>query len=139
MDSYQQQANIFKALMHPARLAILDVLRDDEQCVCHMEAILDYRQAYISQQLAALREAGLVEARRDGWNIYYHVVKPEIYQLIDIAKNITRKKTPGLASPDPAESRDRACPCPKCNQTASGTPPENIPVVIVNHSINDIS
>jgi len=66
MDSYETQSDILKALSHPTRLAILDILRDGEQCVCHMEATLKLRQAYISQQLMILKDAGLVEARRDG-------------------------------------------------------------------------
>jgi len=67
MDDFGQSAGLFKTLMHPARLEILEILRDGEHCVCHIEAVLGYRQAYISQQLSVLREAGLVQDRRDGW------------------------------------------------------------------------
>jgi DNA-binding transcriptional ArsR family regulator len=49
--------------MHPARLAILNTLRGGAACVCHLEAHLVYRQAYLSQQLAALRAASLVRDR----------------------------------------------------------------------------
>ena len=69
--------------MHPTRMAILDVLRGGEQCVCHMEAVLGLRQAHISQHLMILREAGLVTDRRDGWNIFYRVSKTDIYKVID--------------------------------------------------------
>lgn len=96
--------------MHPTRLEILDILRQGEQCVCHMEAHLGYRQAYISQHLMVLREAGLVEDRRDGWNIFYRVVEPRVFDLIDqarlmsgVATNATRRR-----------ARPSACPCPKC-------------------------
>ena len=41
MDAYDNSAKLFKALMHPARLEILDILRDGEACVCHIEAALD--------------------------------------------------------------------------------------------------
>ncbi len=77
--SYERQAQLFKLLTHPVRLAILDILRDGEHCVCHMEAYLGYRQAYISQQVAVLREAGLIHDRRDGWNIYYRVTDPRVF------------------------------------------------------------
>jgi DNA-binding transcriptional ArsR family regulator len=89
MTGYDKQAKLFKALMHPARLAILDVLRDSEQCVCHLEYLLGYRQAYISQQLSVLRENGLVQDRRDGLNIYYSTAKADIYALIDQAAHMT--------------------------------------------------
>ena len=108
---WQQQAHLFRTLMHPARVAILDLLRGEEECVCHLEARLGYRQAYISQQLAVLRAAGLVQDRRDGWNIFYRVTRPEIFPLLDQARAVL-----GLA-PIQATTDDRApaCPCPKCD------------------------
>ena len=60
LQSYEAQAQLLKVLTQSARLAILNILRDSEHCVCHMEAYLGYRQAYISQQLMVLREAGLI-------------------------------------------------------------------------------
>jgi DNA-binding transcriptional ArsR family regulator len=111
MDQYKQQATIFKALMHPARLAILDILRVDEACVCHMEALLGYRQAYISQHLAVLREAGLVQDRRDGWNVYYQVTGPDIFALLDISASLAGIPISRPRVAPPAQN----CPCPKCN------------------------
>ena len=113
METYKLQSKLFKALMHPVRLAILDCLREGEQCVCHLEAHLGYRQAYISQHLMVLRDAGLVSDRKDGWNSYYKVVQPEIYQVIDAAIQLT---DPGAASlPLHVNSTGAACPCPKCS------------------------
>ena len=83
MNIYKTQSQLYKVLMHPTRLAILDELREGEQCVCHMEAKFGLRQAYISQHLMILRDAGLVTDRRDGWNIFYSVSRPEIYKVID--------------------------------------------------------
>ena len=118
MEEYQAQAKLFKALMHPVRLEILDVLREGEECVCHMEAALGYRQAYISQHLAVLRDAGLVQDRRDGWNIFYRVIKPEVFELLDNAAHITGEK--GVVHKHKARSEDERCPCPKCNPIVEG-------------------
>ena len=111
VTDFDQSAQLFKVLMHPARLRILDVLRKGEACVCHLEAALNYRQAYISQQLAALREAGLIQDRREGWNIYYCVTRPQVFETIDSALRLTGRQ--------PAQSTKAAslknCPCPKCN------------------------
>ena len=116
MQPYQQQARLFKALMHPARLAILDILRDGEHCVCHLEYRLGYRQAYISQQLSVLRENGLVQDRRDGLNIYYHTADPEIYILIDQSARLTDSPIRQISSA-PSQSHSRStCPCPQCSQ-----------------------
>lgn len=115
-DTYELQTDLFKALMHPARLAILDILRQGEECVCHMEAALGYRQAYISQQLMMLRKVGLVKDRRDGWNIFYRVTRPDIYAVIDAMNEFVGQK-PALAD-HPTRLREEKCPCPKCNLAA---------------------
>jgi len=111
MDAYETQSELLKALSHPTRLAILDILRAGEQCVCHMEATLTSRQAYISQQLMILKEAGLVESRRDGLNLYYRVLKPEIFNVLDTLSSVT-----GIIPKLPRHKHaDANCPCPKCN------------------------
>ena len=106
----EQLATIFKALAHPVRIAILDLLRYGEECVCHMEATLGKRQAYISQQLAILRAAQIITDRRDGMNIFYRVVRPEIYALLDAARAVN--PLPTITPPPPV--RRESCPCPKC-------------------------
>jgi ArsR family transcriptional regulator len=113
MDPFQNFSELFKVLSHPVRLAILVILRDGEQCVCHIEARLELRQAYISQQLMVLREAGLIEDRREGWNIFYRVTNPEVYKLLDQAGEILGQGIVFLSSIDPTPT----CPCPKCNST----------------------
>ena len=126
MSIEDRPVRLFKALMHPARLEILDVLRDGEQCVCHIEAMLGLRQAYISQQLSVLRDAGLVQDRRDGWNIYYHVADPQVYAIIDAARRMTGSDRSLPAQADargqatgPASGKSAACPCPRCNPVES--------------------
>jgi DNA-binding transcriptional ArsR family regulator len=115
MSEFTPQANIFKALMHPSRLSILEILRDGEQCVCHLEAVLGCRQAYISQHLMVLREAGLVEDRRDGARIFYRVIKPEVFDLVDAAMRMS-----GVEAHHIDFSKIKDCPCPKCNPSPEG-------------------
>ena len=115
MIEFSPPASIFKALMHPTRLSILEILREGEQCVCHLEAVLGYRQAYISQHLMVLREAGLVEDRRDGARIYYRVIKPQVFELVDSAVKLSG----GKVCPVP-QTKISDCPCPKCNPVAVG-------------------
>lgn len=114
-DSFKLQAKLFKALIHPVRLAILNILRSDEECVCHLEAALGYRQAYISQHLMLLREAGLIQDRRDGWNIFYRVAKPEVFDLIDYTTMMVGVDSPQVGEKSPPRKRIPNCPCPKCN------------------------
>jgi DNA-binding transcriptional ArsR family regulator len=112
MDTLENAAALFKLLSHPSRLAILQVLRDGEECVCHLEATLGLRQAYISQQLMVLRQAGLVTDRREGWNIFYRVAKPEVYALLDAALATVRPD--GASVLVMRKANAAACPCPKC-------------------------
>ena len=109
---YDLQVQIFKVLTHPARLAILEILQDGEHCVCHMEAHLGFRQAYISQQLSVLREAGLVQDRRDGWNIFYNVADNRIYDVLKAVRQITGQVEPEVKKPVVP------CTCPKCGAQA---------------------
>ena len=104
MDTLENAAALFKLLSHPSRLAILQVLRDGEECVCHLEATLGLRQAYISQQLMVLRQVGLVADRREGWNVFYRVVKPEVYALLDAALATVRPEGASVAADAPCEA-----------------------------------
>jgi DNA-binding transcriptional ArsR family regulator len=110
LQPYEAQAQLLKVLTHPARLAILNILRDGEHCVCHMEAHLGYRQAYISQQLMLLREAGLIQDRRDGWNVFYRVAEPRIFAVLTAVEQIIPPENAG-APHRPAV----VCPCPQCS------------------------
>lgn len=112
MLAYDSETRLYKALMHPTRLAILDLLRAGEQCVCHMEAVFGQRQAYISQQLMVLREAGLVDSRREGLNLYYRVIRPEIFAVLDAMRAVTGTVAVQMTAPS-------TCPCPTCTATAS--------------------
>jgi DNA-binding transcriptional ArsR family regulator len=113
MPELNSTAKLFKALMHPSRLMILESLREGEQCVCHLEAVLGCRQAYISQHLMILRDAGLVEDRREGARIFYRVVRPEVFEMVDGANQICGEKTIKTNL-----STRGDCPCPKCNPVA---------------------
>jgi DNA-binding transcriptional ArsR family regulator len=108
MKVYEHEIRLYKALMHPARLAILDLLREGEACVCHMEATFKYRQAYISQQLMVLRNTGLVEVRRDGLNIYYRIIRPEVFTVLDAMRSMT-----GIR-PSASKPKRNTCTCPTC-------------------------
>jgi ArsR family transcriptional regulator len=68
---------VYSALADPTRLRILSLLGDEEICVCHIHASLDVPQPTASRHLAYLRNAGLVEARRDGVWMHYRLARLE--------------------------------------------------------------
>lgn len=75
-------SEFLKALGHEARLVILCLLVEGERSVSELEHLLNLRQPAVSQQLARLRADDLVEARRDGKNIYYKLARPEVREII---------------------------------------------------------
>jgi DNA-binding transcriptional ArsR family regulator len=83
LENAREASEFLKALSHEARLVILCLLADGEKSVTEIEQTLALRQPAVSQQLARLRADKLVEARRDGKNIYYSLARPEVRQVID--------------------------------------------------------
>lgn len=114
-DGYQKEARLFQALAHPIRLRILDILARQEACVCHLTAVLGQRQPYVSQQLAALRQAGLVADRREGTLIYYRLADDRLTELLDQGKALAQALHGRILTfpPLPVGVLDN-CPCPRC-------------------------
>ena len=77
-------SEFLKALSHEARLMILCLLADGEKSVSEIEQTLSLRQPAVSQQLARLRADDLVDARRDGKNIYYSLARTEVRDIIEV-------------------------------------------------------
>ena len=80
------KADLFKALGHPVRIRILELLRTGEQGVSDLQAALDIDISSVSQQLAVLRSRQLVLGRKQGTSVYYRVVDEQIFELLDIAR-----------------------------------------------------
>ncbi len=92
--NYEKLANVFSLLAQPARLMILLLIGKNELCVCHLMAALGYRQAYISQQLMGLRQAGYVKTRRQGRSIYYSLSDPNLLEIIKLAARTLHLELP---------------------------------------------
>ena len=82
------KAELFKALAHPSRIKILDLLRNGPQTVSELQAQLGIEPSSVSQQLATLRSTHLVDGRREGTSVYYSVRDPEIFTVLDAARTI---------------------------------------------------
>ena len=124
----ERLSQIFKAMSTPARLQILMAIGKGEACVCHLEALLALRQAYISQQLMDMRDAALVDTRREGRYIYYRLTEPQLLdRLLDIGKlfGIVIKEIDPVVDAAPLPQ----CSCPAClaKLDSAYISPENIP------------
>ena len=80
--AYKWQARMAKALAHPTRIAILEMLRRGEICVCEMCPDLEISQANVSQHLAVLRDSNLVATRRDGQRMMYRVTDKRVFRVL---------------------------------------------------------
>jgi ArsR family transcriptional regulator len=85
---YRLKAEFFRLLGHPARVRILELLRDGERSVGELQAALGLDSSGTSQHLTAMRRQGLLESRRAGTSVFYRVKDPRIFQLLEIAKQI---------------------------------------------------
>jgi DNA-binding transcriptional ArsR family regulator len=91
------KAEFFKALAHPLRIRILDSLRTGECAVNELCSRVGAEQSNLSQQLALLRNRNIVVARKNGSNVFYSVRDPEVFRLLDVAKDIFNNQLIGLA------------------------------------------
>jgi ArsR family transcriptional regulator len=82
------KAKLFKALAHPTRVKIVDLLREGPRAVSELQADLPIEPSSVSQQLAVLRAQNIVTARREGTNVYYRVDDPQVFVLLDVARRI---------------------------------------------------
>ena len=114
LDAYSQLASLIKAMAHPTRLYILDILAGGEACVCHLTTVLKKRQPYVSQHLMLLREADLVQDRRDGVIVYYRLANAQIAEVVGHLHDAVQARVPGIRFHEIPPSPVAGCPCPKC-------------------------
>lgn len=108
-----QVAEYLKVLGSSFRIQILFSIGYGEVCVCHLEAMLKKRQAYISQHLMVMRDAGILDTRREGKYIYYRVAKKNLFELLKSTAgilNLTSVSLPELSE----SSKQISCECPQC-------------------------
>jgi ArsR family transcriptional regulator len=86
------KANLFRVLGHPARVRILELLRDGERSVGALQAELELDSSGASQHLSALRRIGLVDSRREGTSVYYRVDDDAVFQLLEAGRAILERR-----------------------------------------------
>src|SRR5436190_9787169 len=89
---HEVKAKLFRVLGHPARVRILELLREDELSVGALQVALDLDSGGTSQHLAALRRIGLVESRREGTSVYYRVDDEHVFDLLEVARSIIQRR-----------------------------------------------
>jgi DNA-binding transcriptional ArsR family regulator len=113
----EAQAELFRALAHPFRLQLLEMLGAEEVCVCHLVAYSGKPQPYVSKHLAELRDAGIVIDRREGQRVYYRLTDPALRTVLDGARRALARR--GLLPAQEATTFGPrfpvpGCECPRC-------------------------
>lgn len=112
IDVYDIEADAIRALAHPKRLFIVDLLSDGgERSVGELQEGTGMSQSNISQNLAILRTAGLLTARRDGNNVLYSVSDPRVLKAVTLLRAVLDRQiedTDFLAEPQTAKAKERA-------------------------------
>lgn len=85
---YTLKAEFFKTLGHPARIRILELLAEGEHSVTELMPELGLESSHLSQQLAVLRKAGMVTARKQGNNVIYSIASKDTAKLLLLARKI---------------------------------------------------
>ena len=89
---HEVNANLFRVLGHPARVRILELLRDGERSVGALQAELGLDSGGTSQHLSALRRIGVVESRREGTSVFYRVDDEHVFELLEAARAIITRR-----------------------------------------------
>ena len=85
---YELKAQFFKTLGHPKRIRVLEVLASGPLSVSDLQPEVGIEASHLSQQLSVMRKAGIVKAERQGSSMIYSVTDPEIFELLNIAKQM---------------------------------------------------
>jgi DNA-binding transcriptional ArsR family regulator len=82
------KAEFFKALAHPLRIRILELLRAGPLSVTQIQGATGAPASSVSQQLAVLRSRNILATERRGTTIIYRVPDPELFELLDVARSL---------------------------------------------------
>ena len=87
------KAGLFRALAHPTRIAIVELLRDEgEISVSHIYERLALEQANVSQHLAVLRSNQIVIWRKEGTHVFYSLRDPMLVRVLDLMRRYLQKQ-----------------------------------------------
>ena len=92
MDIFELHADTCKALASPARLRIIAILGNGELAAGDIVKALGVRKANVSQHLAVMRQRGIVQARKEGLNVYYRLASPKVIQACELMREVLEEQ-----------------------------------------------
>ena len=89
---FEKQAGIAKAIAHPLRIAIVDFLKDGEQCVCDIAKHIDSERSNVSRHLSVMVNVGVLECRKDGLKVIYKLKTPCVLKFFSCITSVLREQ-----------------------------------------------
>lgn len=89
---FGKQAEIAKAIAHPFRIAIINCLKDGEQCVCDIAEYVGSERSNISRHLSIMVKAGLLEYRKEGLKVIYKLRTPCILDFFSCMSSVLKQQ-----------------------------------------------
>ena len=89
---FEKQAEIVKSIAHPLRIAILDFLRNGEQCVCDIAKHIGSERSNVSRHLSVMVKAGALGSRKDGLKVIYELKTPCILEFFSCVIGVLKQQ-----------------------------------------------
>jgi len=89
---FDKQAQITRAIAHPLRIAVVDFLKDGEQCVCDIAAHVASERSNVSRHLAVMVAAGVLDSRKEGLKVIYRLRTPCILRFFDCMTDVLKQQ-----------------------------------------------
>ena len=89
---FEKQAEIAKAIAHPLRIAIIDFLKDGEQCVCDIAENVGSERSNVSRHLSVMVKAGVLQHRKKGLKVIYRLKCPCILDFFSCITAVLRQQ-----------------------------------------------
>jgi DNA-binding transcriptional ArsR family regulator len=90
---YKMKAQVAKALSHESRLMIIDALREKDMCVYDLTKLVRSDQSTVSKHLSVLKNAGILEDRKESNRVYYHLKTPCVINFFECALEVIRSRS----------------------------------------------
>ena len=89
---FERQAEIARAIAHPLRIAIINFLKDGEQCVCDIAKYVGSERSNVSRHLSVMVGAGLLESRKEGLKVIYKLKYTCIVDFFACVSNVLKQQ-----------------------------------------------
>jgi ArsR family transcriptional regulator len=89
---FEKQAEVINAMAHPVRIAIIDFLKDGEQCVCDIATHIGSERSNVSRHLSVMVNAGILEYRKDGLKVIYKLKCPCILDFFTCISGVLKQR-----------------------------------------------